>query len=55
MSVIHEYHNHINAILTEVFDKEADTMEEAAQILAAANREGRSVFGFGCNHAGLIT
>ena len=55
MSVIQEYHDHINAILTEVFDKETAPMEEAAQILAAANREGHSVFGFGCNHAGLIT
>ena len=55
MSVIREYHNHINRILSEVFDREADVMEEAAQILADANKEGRSIFGFGCNHAGLIT
>ena len=55
MSVIHEYHKHVNQILNEVFDAEAGVMEEAAQILADANKEGRSVFGFGCNHAGLIT
>ena len=55
MSVIQEYHNHINAILSEVFDQEATAMEEAAAVLAEANKAGRSIFGFGCNHAGLIT
>ena len=55
MSVIQEYHNHINAILSEVFDQEATAMEEAAAVLADANKAGRSIFGFGCNHAGLIT
>ena len=55
MSVIFEYHKHVTDILTEVFDKEAAAMEEAAAALAAANKEGRSIFGFGCNHAGLIT
>ena len=55
MSVIQEFHNHINAILTDVFDQEADAMEEAAVALANANKNGQSIFGFGCNHAGLIT
>ena len=55
MSVIFEYHKHITDILNEVFDKESAAMEEAAAVLAAANKEGRSIFGFGCNHAGLIT
>ena len=55
MSVIQQYYNRISEIMAEVFDKEADTMEQAAQALASANEEGRSIFGFGCNHAGLIT
>jgi uncharacterized phosphosugar-binding protein len=55
VSVIQEYHNHINAILSEVFDQEATAMEEAAAVPAEANKAGRSIFGFGCNHAGLIT
>jgi uncharacterized phosphosugar-binding protein len=55
VSVIFEYHKHITDILNEVFDKEAAAMEEAAAVLAAANKEGHSIFGFGCNHAGLIT
>ena len=55
MSVIHTYYARISEILAEVFDKEAESMEKAAEALAAANEEGRSIFGFGCNHAGLIT
>lgn len=55
MSVIQQYHAHVSAILGEVFDKEADSMEAAARAIALANEEGRSVFAFGCNHAGLIT
>ena len=55
MSVINQYYNRINEIMTEVFDKEADNMEKASQILADANEQGNSIFGFGCNHAGLIT
>ena len=55
MSVIQAYYTRITEILNEVFEKEADRMEEAAKVLAAANEEGHSIFGFGCNHAGLIT
>ena len=55
MTVIQRYHQRITEILTDVFEKEADSMEAASAILAAANEEGRSIFGFGCNHAGLIT
>ena len=55
MSVIQAYYTRITEILSEVFDKESAPMEEAAKVLAAANEEGRSIFGFGCNHAGLIT
>ena len=55
MSAIQNYYDRIGEILAEVFDKESDNMEKAAAILAAANEEGRAIFGFGCNHAGLIT
>ena len=55
MSVINKYYTRINEIMAEVFDKEADNMEKAAKLLADANEQGRSIFGFGCNHAGLIT
>lgn len=55
MSVIGEYYKRIDEIMGEVFSAEAENMEIAARELAAANEEGRSIFGFGCNHAGLIT
>ena len=55
MSVIQQYYARISEILTDVFEKEAENMERAAQVLAIANEEGHSIFGFGCNHAGLIT
>ena len=55
MSAIHTYYARVSEILAEVFDKEAEALENAARVLAAANQEGRSIFGFGCNHAGLIT
>lgn len=55
MSVMEKYWARIGEILTEVMDKEKDNMERAAQVLADANREKRSIFAFGCNHAGLIT
>ncbi len=55
MSAIQAYYSRISEILNEVFTKEAESMEQAAEALARANREGDSIFGFGCNHAGLIT
>ena len=55
MSAIQKYYERIDEIMKEVFSAEAENMEKAAQVLAAANEEGRSIFGFGCNHAGLIT
>lgn len=41
--------------MAEAFDAEAENIEAAARAVADANREHRSVFAFGCNHAGLIT
>lgn len=55
MSAIQSYYNRIGEIMDEVFNKEAQNMEKAAQVIASANKEGRAIFGFGCNHAGLIT
>jgi len=55
MSAIQNYYKRIGEILDEVFDKESANMEKAAEILASANEDGRAIFGFGCNHAGLIT
>lgn len=55
MSVIHRYYSRINEILNEVFEIEEENMEKAAVALAEANEGGKSIFGFGCNHAGLIT
>ena len=55
MSVINQYYQRISEILAEVFEKEATNMEKAAAVLAEANEKGHSIFGFGCNHAGLIT
>ena len=55
MSAIDKYYSRISEIMSDVFEKEHDAMERAAQAIADANENGRSIFGFGCNHAGLIT
>ncbi len=55
MSAINRYFSRINDIMSDVFEKEYDAMERAAMALADANENGKSIFGFGCNHAGLIT
>ena len=55
MNASFRYYHRVTEILSEVFDKEAAAMEEAARAIADANRAGHSVFAFGCNHAGLIT
>lgn len=55
MSAIGTYYSRVSEILADVFEKEADAMERAAQAIAEANRSHHSVFAFGCNHAGLIT
>jgi uncharacterized phosphosugar-binding protein len=49
------YYRRVTEILAEVFEKEADAIEKAAEAVAQANLTGHSVFAFGCNHAGLIT
>ncbi len=48
------YYGRVSEILEEAFTREAEAMERAALALAGANRDRRSVFAFGCNHAGLI-
>jgi len=55
MSAIENYYSSITNILSQVFNLEKDAMENAARALADANLEKRSIFAFGCNHAGLIT
>lgn len=55
MNSIDKYYSRITEILKEAFETERDKIEAAAVAVAAANEEKRSVFAFGCNHAGLIT
>ena len=55
MSIIDQYYSRVSEILAEAFAAERENVEAAAQVLARANEEHRSIFAFGCNHAGLIT
>lgn len=55
MNSIDKYYGRISEILSEVFSTERVAIEAAANEIAAANEEKRSIFAFGCNHAGLIT
>lgn len=54
MNAMETYYSRVTEIMNEVFGREKAAMEQAAEVLAAANREKRSIFAFGCNHAGLI-
>lgn len=45
----------MSEIMKDAFTAERENIEAAARLVADANRDGRSVFAFGCNHAGLIT
>ena len=54
MSVIERYYERIDAILREAFSAESEAMEAAAALLAETNEKHRSIFAFGCNHAGLL-
>ena len=54
MSIIDGYFGRIDEIMREVYAKEKDTMEAAARLIADANKNGNSIFAFGCNHAGLL-
>ena len=55
MNVIDRYYKRVSDILEEAFFEERESIEAAAEAIAAANEEHRSIFGFGCNHAGLVT
>jgi uncharacterized phosphosugar-binding protein len=55
MNVIDRYYSKVTSILSQAFEAERDHIEAAAQAIAKANEEHRSIFGFGCNHAGLVT
>ena len=55
MNVIDRYYSRVSEILSEAFDAERESIEAAAEAIARANEEHHSIFGFGCNHAGLVT
>ena len=55
MNVIDRYYSRVTAILSEAFEAERENIEAAAEAIAKANEEHRSIFGFGYNHAGLVT
>ena len=55
MKASEQYYRRVTDIMAEVFEKEAEPIEQAAKAVADANLTGHSVFAFGCNHAGLIT
>ena len=54
-NVIDGYYSRIGEILDEAFSAERDNLEAAAALIADAGEQHRSVFAFGCNHAGLVT
>ena len=49
------YYERLREIMDAAFKEEEESIEKAAEAVALANKEGRSVFCFGCNHAGLVT
>lgn len=55
MNTIDIYAQRIKEIFDECFGEEREAMERAADAIARACVEKRSIFVFGCNHAGLIT
>lgn len=55
MSVSEKYFAKLAQLLDEVIKKEGDNIEKSAKMLAEATMNKRSIFAFGCNHAGLIT
>ena len=55
MNSIDKYYRRISQILSEAFEAERQSIENAATAIALANEEKRSIFAFGCNHAGLVT
>ncbi len=54
MNATESYYSRVTEIMSQVFRQEKDAMEQAAEKLAQANREKKSIFAFGCNHAGLV-
>lgn len=54
MNAMESYYSRVTEIMSQVFRQEKDAMEQAAEKLAQANREKKSIFAFGCNHAGLV-
>ena len=54
MDAINEYFTQVHAILDKALDTQRDAMGRAARLIADAALEGRSIFAFGCSHAGLV-
>ena len=55
MKILEKYFLRLEEMLKEVETAESDNIEKAAKLLAEATLDKRSIFAFGCNHAGLIT
>ena len=55
MKIFEKYFLRLEEMLKEVETAESDNIEKAAKLLAEATLAKRSIFAFGCNHAGLIT
>jgi len=48
------YFRHILEIVARVEDEQSGPIESAALVIADAIQSGRSVFAFGCSHAGIL-
>lgn len=54
MDVMTEYLENVRRILTGAIETQHEAMEQGAQKMAKATLSGRSIFAFGCSHAGLL-
>lgn len=50
-----EYLEHILSLITQIKDTQAENIQNAAELLYSAFKEGKSIFAFGASHAGIIT
>lgn len=54
MDAIHVYLDNLNAVLGEVRRTQTENLEKGAHLLCQAAMNDRSIFAFGCSHAGLL-
>jgi len=54
MSAINSYLNRIKEIIDTAAEREADSMEAAAQMLYEATKQGKNLYTFGNGHASLL-